>query len=341
MSNHRPSSTGSPATSKSDKADKCYTCQVCDRGFKQRRSYVLHKKACVKAFTCDLCHEKFTKKLDLIRHLKSCDRNDAKTVEPSSYKCKCWKVFKRKENLLRHQLTCGKKNVAHVCHICKKDLPNSMELIKHVGQCRMWMEETKNGQLVFSCQKCNQKFTDETSFGNHLQQCDSAPDSHICQHCGKRFSDRSLLKHHSRKYCVHTAPKFEHPHYSADYSSVVCSCKQTFNSRNDFHDHCLQEHVEKPRHANNDDVSTPYKCKVCPEPFRHSRLESHMLSHCEQERNNTREENVPDPPYVCKICSATCANRFAFKRHFKKQHLSILNSNDHFFARFVVILFEN
>ena len=62
-----------------------------------------------------------------------------------------------------------------------------------------------------------------------------------------------------------------------------------------------------------------------------------MLSHCEHDRNcegnNSREENLRNPPYVCKICNATHANRSAFKKHFKKQHLTILNADDVFVCK--------
>lgn len=136
----------------------------------------VHKRIKKELYQCGTgeCNEMFTTKSKLVKHLKTFHSVTEK------YRCLiCDKVFEKKYNLQRHNITHSNKTDSE-CPLCKKK-------VKYLEYHRKNVHEREK-----SCPKCNRRFS-KYALNKHLKLCNGVQ---TCSLCGKTFTMKSSFVNH-------------------------------------------------------------------------------------------------------------------------------------------------
>ena len=271
---------------------------------------------------------------------------------PKSYNCrKCSTSFSQKSILDQHSASCKR---VYQCSQCKITVQSAKSLLCHKRTCQTKMESL-DGETSFICLKCNERFVQRNLLTSHLKSC-NPQNSAMCEKCNRIFPSKSGLKRHLKTFCKNSFQSLDS--YTIHDSNLKCQCGQEFQSSSDFIEHFLKEHTVHPQTDTDPKLVEAYKCEVCPGLISEKQQTAHIFLHsnhtefecfacnsifitngardhhncaeiiklgknCQQQNIRISEENLSTKPYLCKICSASMANKRLFMRHFRKIHITL------------------
>ena len=93
----------------------------------------------------------------LYRHKLTC------CINLASYTCECSKSFSRKNHLKRHQLIC-KGDSSKLCSICGKEFYKTSNFKRHL------LTHSKEDEYI--CGACGKKYVHEGYYNSHIATCD-------------------------------------------------------------------------------------------------------------------------------------------------------------------------
>lgn len=287
-----------------------YTCAICGKNFKSRKSLKLHKNQshgrgfkCVicagkflsfeerkvhyskfhpgqLAYECKLCDKTFFSKSGLHRHSKIHDQ--------SLNKCEfCGKEFMSKESFKEHMLIhIGPK---HQCSYCPKSFTQKSNLRRHT--------RLHTGVKPYSCTYCPKQFSDKGACKSHTLVHTREEECH-CLICGKKFSKIQKLKYHMK---LHTGEGL--------YDCDLCGKQFTTTYR-------LRDH------RNSHDQKTQYMCE-CGKSFTKERyLERHVgaVHKSTNKKCKAVTAKIVAKYYKCTLCHNWFSARPSVNKHIKRIH---------------------
>ncbi|XP_045177693.2 gastrula zinc finger protein XlCGF52.1-like [Mercenaria mercenaria] len=191
--------------------ERVFTCSLCARCYKCKKSAEYHIKVQHKAYSlfCQVCGKTFKLRYDLDRHLNvhkgirpfPCPECDKSFVCRSSqmrhrklhhligdiYKChNCDKTFRAETDLKRHLLThTGERPWS--CGLCSKSFVSKSSLKVH--------EKSHDDSQKFSCVVCHKMFHIKTDLTRH-ESTHTGDLRWECAICQKKYSGKSAVKRH-------------------------------------------------------------------------------------------------------------------------------------------------
>lgn len=202
-----------------------YHCTICDKRFKSRTQQYYHlfcNNTSKKPFKCDKCFKTFSTSA----HLKYHEAEHLK----QSFQCSlCEKSFSKIQILQKHQRLHNR--VTEQCQECGVKLRNKEALDAHLKR--------HQNILPFECDKCDKKFSLQTSLRMHQKVVHIANKKFKCDVCGKVFNRNSSLKVHS---ISHSSRR--------EYSCPKCS--KYFNNKKSL-----------LRHSKIHNIKSKFKCILC------------------------------------------------------------------------------
>ncbi|XP_012886401.1 PREDICTED: zinc finger and BTB domain-containing protein 48 isoform X1 [Dipodomys ordii] len=194
-------------------APKPHACSTCAKCFLSRTELQLHeafKHRGEKLFVCEECGHRASSRNGLQMHIKAKHRNER------PYVCEfCSHAFTQKANLNMHLRThTGEKPFQ--CHLCGKTFRTQGELGRFPSLSwghAQWLSSalsptasldkhnrTHTGERPFSCEFCEQRFTEKGPLLRHVASRHQEGRPHFCQICGKTFKAVEQLRVHVRRH---------------------------------------------------------------------------------------------------------------------------------------------
>ena len=162
------------------------TCAECQKVFRTKNKLEFHllSHQFVQSHPCNHCYKKFKHKRDLDRHEKQ------HTDKNSKVKCKfCSRVFYRKNDLDRHIENIHPVQAPYRCDMCKAAFTSTRQLEKH--------KRDHKKTHPFTCWICNRGLRTAQTLKRHLLlHSDERPFS--CSECSKGFNRRHDMLQHKR-----------------------------------------------------------------------------------------------------------------------------------------------
>lgn len=177
-------------STKKTKADKYYTCQLCNKKFAKLQTFHKHKKF-HSTLKCTICNKELRSLFGLRYHMQV--HNNIR-----NYKCtfeNCNKRFRLKQALKKH-LSVHNKEPNHLCMLCGKTYATYDSLHYHLRNHR--------GERPYLCVHCGKTFKQSSHLKNHMWN-HTGIKPYKCKTCGKRYTTGFQLSKHSRKYCNNPA----------------------------------------------------------------------------------------------------------------------------------------
>ncbi|XP_053663917.1 zinc finger protein ZFP2-like [Anopheles marshallii] len=247
---------------------KNYSCPSCERTFSDRTSLRIHESrhSNTKSFKCDHCDRCYYSKAELKQHciVKHGTRKHICEV--------CNKPFPSRTILQDHAQVHASER-PFVCSTCGKSFKRSRNLVRHYQN----HEKSKNntaekeptdaGNIVTTCQYCNDEFGKPSALLEHLIQKhpdeyeQSREESRSCSICGTTFNDMEKFLLHQDKHVLLIVT-------AGGYQCGKCGKQLRYRSLAEKH---LQSHsTERSFQCDIADCLKRYKLKV--HLTRHKRL---------------------------------------------------------------------
>lgn len=220
--------------------EKPYKCDLCNKTYKTRESYLIHKRehSVDNLFQCEICKV----------------------------------YFRHKEQFLEHKEKHVSLNLkSFCCHYCNKTFRDKSKMTEHVDKVHIKMETVDETHLVdtnksansiqvmqkpYTCVLCGKTFLSSQGVIQHIKVHSGENQKFTCFECGKKFTQQSSLKLHSR---MHSGEKL----YKCEY------CDKEFSISDHYTKHLRVHTKEKP-----------YQCNVCLKRFTQSNtVTQHMRIH--------------------------------------------------------------
>lgn len=138
---------------------------------------------------CELCNRTFGKLKYLRKHIRELHQN------ATPFECKsCGKEFRRKSNLIEHELIHQNKYLCE-CKTCGKSYRTSTALKVH--------QRTHTGEKPYVCEICNEKaYAYNTDLKRHKRAMHGIIEGtpHPCSLCEKIFYEPKLLRNHLKSH---------------------------------------------------------------------------------------------------------------------------------------------
>lgn len=221
--------------------EKPYKCDLCNKSYKTRESYLIHKRehSVDNLFQCEICKVYFRHQEQFLEHKET------------------------------HHVSPNRKSFC--CHYCNKTFRDKSKMNEHVEKVHIKMEptvdethliETKsvNSNSIqamekpYTCVLCGKTFLSSQGVIQHLKV--HTGEKFTCFECGKKFTQQSSLKLHSR---LHSGEKL----YKCEY------CDKEFSISDHYTKH-LRVHTKE----------RPYQCNICLKRFTQSNtVTQHMRIH--------------------------------------------------------------
>ncbi|CAL8095097.1 unnamed protein product [Orchesella dallaii] len=335
-----------------------YICEICDRRFtKQRRQQYLqhlsmHRRE--NQFGCHLCGRKFMSQNLLDDHVKKHSdpnfnsrtyRKDIPVQEV--YTCDiCERRFPRqKRKQYIHHLWIHQREAKFGCHFCQRKFYSQNTLNMHLSRHKDGTFHARAGpgragrkdipfQDVYSCPKCNNKYTNRHSYLIHLYYHNKQSNQFKCQYCYRIFANRHLLSEHVVK---HADPNFSNRPGRGGRQDIpvqdVYYCEECGDGRP------YSERQKYILHVRAHELGRKFQCPHCPRHFSnegnlryhveiHKNLKKHQCNDClkmfktKDARKSHQEKFCKKVP--CKYKCNSCCDRFHSKlillRHVEKEH---------------------
>lgn len=268
--------------------EKPLRCEICDKYFKHRitlkRHQVTHMDKIeldkLKKLKCHLCDYATRNSHNLKRHIFTHTGSEKKAS------CtKCSMKFSDKTQLKSHMethLDATQRIKKFKCNVCGFAFALSGNLNRHIAS-------KHSATKPFACDKCPQKYSDPSSFKNHLRAHIETPN--FCSQCPRRFAEKSELKKHmaahkpkrfscklcpkkfSMKFDLKKHTKSIHSGSRPSSLALPCSkCAKTFNDQHSLNRH-FQTHFNRPKNG-------LFECYICQYSANVKyKLHQHMLQH--------------------------------------------------------------
>ena len=261
------SSDGRKKRGITDRRNKEYECDVCEKRFTRPGYLVIHQRTHTgeKPFECDVCQKRFSLKGHLTVHRR------IHTGE-KPFQCDvCQKRFSRTGDLAVHQRThTGEKPFE--CDFCEKRFKRPGYLVIH--------QRTHTGEKPFQCDVCKKRFTQASHLAAH-NRTHTGEKPYECDVCQKRFSTLLYSRKHKKMHllCRSCRTEIIQPHdvqeyFVEDEHTKQCTCNKCDEKFSDLKK--LVKHIAR-QHGNDG----TYKCRLC------------------QELESTEPTGVG---YICSVC---------------------------------------
>lgn len=289
-----------------DAVVKPFRCELCGNDYFWKSDFRRHmrtkhpKENCRPTehdtiiYSCPYCEEKFSMKKRILHHMRKAHN----ITSDSPFVCvKCNKVFRRRDNLDRHnesyhptlndqeeanKILSGAEikingEIAYHCEVCKRNISNPNRFISHY---RGHYSENK-----FTCDLCGKQAKTQHQLNTHIKNIHLNIRNYKCDICSKSFYTKQACEEHRR---IHTG---ERP-----FSCEICG--KTFVAGNALISH---------KRFHNDFY--PHSCHMCPKKFKVRRS---LINHI---RTHTGER-----PFKCDLCTKTFNNSSQYSYHKKVTH---------------------
>ncbi|XP_011298125.1 zinc finger protein OZF [Fopius arisanus] len=234
---------------------------------------------------------------------------------PKKFECNiCGKTFNQKSILNAHALV-HTDNRPYPCEICGKSFKSTYALAVHS---KLHLPVEKRSK--FSCELCGRIFKTKNALECHGKMHNEERDF-LCDICGKSFvSKGSLITHLG----IHSEEK-----------SYACNiCNRGFRTERLLSKHSVSHTLMKPyqceicyksfrekgtltAHTRIHTGVTPYKCDICEKSFRYLAI---LVVH--------KRQHTGEKPYTCSNCNRNFTNSSNYKKHLKRMHNSLTNTED-------------
>lgn len=223
-----------------------YKCEVCDKVFDKRASFLGHRRDHRKNFLCPKCGKSFSQSNHLSIHLRTHSGE-------KPYQCPiCETRFRDKTALACHQRVHTREK-PFVCQHCGKAFTTNWGRKFHTRQ------HTK--EVQFKCEICEKVYVNQYAHKIHMKTHSGKRDFE-CSVCKQKFFTIWVLKAHM---AVHGVDKF----FECEY------CGSKFPRKRTLLEH-QKLHAEKKQ----------YKCEECGKDFaQYSGLYSHRKFHHKKNEN--------------------------------------------------------
>ncbi|XP_025837539.1 zinc finger protein 260-like [Agrilus planipennis] len=172
-----------------------YSCEFCNRTYKERSSLFSHKKKIHKPdrpFNCVFCSK-------LFKHLGELKRHEKIHLNERSYMCEiCNKSYNTGPVLATHKIIVhtDPDEWRYICQHCDKKFPIKSSLDQHV------MRHHTNASDTYICYHCNESFDSRVLIIAHIKSKHSKTSqqrSKECHVCNKMYINQVVLENHLRK----------------------------------------------------------------------------------------------------------------------------------------------
>ncbi|XP_075205347.1 uncharacterized protein LOC142311115 [Anomaloglossus baeobatrachus] len=251
---------------------KLYTDHINHREPSSGQAQIAEKGTKVKGskmFPCSECGKHFKRKTNLIKH-------EIIHKSENPFSCpECGKCFRQKSQLFKHQRR-HKGEKPFSCSECEKCFCQKSDLLVH--------QRSHTGEKPFPCSECDKRFIQKSSLIKHLR-IHTGEKPFSCSECEKCFTQKSHLYKHQR---THTGVK-----------PFSCSeCGKCFTMKATLVEH-LRTHSGKK----------PFSCSECGKCFtRKKHLLVHQITH------------TGEVPFSCPECGK-CFKQKAYLAKHQKTHI--------------------
>ena len=167
---------------------KPFTCEVCDRKFRQKSGRNVHMRIHTgeKPFKCNICDQQFSQKNSLQAHKRT-------HTGEKPYKCNiCNTNFTQRGHLNDHvRIHSSEKKFK--CDLCPKSYKQQRGLEFH--------QRAKHNQQKIKCtwKDCNKEFNYCSVRMKHIRE-NHDPTPYHCDQCNRKYAFKREPKHHKRKH---------------------------------------------------------------------------------------------------------------------------------------------
>ncbi len=195
-----------------------FTCFACGKEFRRKFNMYRHMDSCTgkdprshpappplnHKYPCQMCGRVLSNKFNMKRHIMKCSGKPYSPQPKRTFSCaQCNVTFKRKDSLLRHQVTCqGPCENTEVlqctfsCAQCNVTFKRKDSFLRHQRTCKGPREKTKSLQ----CTACKKVLCSKQYFNIHVAKCKGPPVKptarHKCSNCLSTFSTSYGLSRH-------------------------------------------------------------------------------------------------------------------------------------------------